>query len=28
MAHGLYRWDTTARKRWADDYYKVATSRK
>ena len=29
MAHGLYRWDTNARKRWADDYYGVAaTSRK
>ena len=28
MAHGLYRWDTAARKRWADDYYRVApTSR-
>jgi len=29
MAHGLYKWDTAARKRWADDYYGVAsTSRK
>ena len=29
MAHGLYRWDTAARKRWADDYYGVgSTSRK
>ena len=29
MAHGLYKWDRVARKRWADDYYRVAsTSRK
>jgi CRISPR type I-E-associated protein CasB/Cse2 len=29
MAHGLYRWDNAARKRWADDYYGIAsTSRK
>ncbi len=29
MAHGLYRWDTNARKRWADDYYGVSpTNRK
>ncbi len=26
MAHGLYRWDTTARKRWADDYYGLAST--
>ena len=26
MAHGLYRWDTVARKRWADDYYGVASA--
>ena len=24
MAHGLYRWDANARKRWADDYYRAA----
>jgi len=28
MAHGLYRWDTAARKRWADDYYGVASRRR
>jgi CRISPR type I-E-associated protein CasB/Cse2 len=26
MARGLYRWDNTARKRWADDYHRVATT--
>lgn len=26
MAHGLYRWDNAARKRWADDYYGVAST--
>ncbi|HUJ90739.1 MAG TPA: type I-E CRISPR-associated protein Cse2/CasB [Syntrophorhabdales bacterium] len=25
MARGLYRWDEAARKRWADDYYGVAS---
>ena len=28
MAHGLYKWDTAARKRWADDYYGVASTRR
>ncbi len=26
MARGLYKWDTSARKRWADDYYGVAST--
>lgn len=26
MAYGLYRWDTAARKRWADDYYGVTST--
>ncbi len=26
MAHGLYRWDTVARKRWADDYYGITST--
>ena len=25
MARGLYRWDTVARQRWADDYHRVAS---
>ncbi len=25
MAHGLYRWDTVVRKRWADDYRRAAS---
>ena len=24
MAHGIYRWDANARKRWADEYYRVS----
>lgn len=27
MARGLYRWDTVARQRWADDYYGTASKR-
>ncbi len=26
MAHGLYRWDSTVRNRWADEYRRVATT--